>query len=741
MSKHLFFAEPNEGLDRVDGRAKVTGAAKYSAEYELPKLVHAVLVESKIAKGTIASIEYKKAEKAPGVIAVLSHVNAPKVPGYDTGDNPAKPPTLGQPLRVFYDNKIYFSGQPIAIVVADTFERALHAATLVNVQYNKEAHETDLYENISKGVTPRNQRGADYKRGEANAYKNAPVQIEAEYIMPIEVHNPMELHSTIAVWNANKLMVYDKTQGVKATQRSLMDAFKLKEEDVQVNADFVGGGFGSALRTWPHVIATVLAAKHVDRPVKLMLTRPQMFTMVGYRPYAIQKIGLGATKDGKLTGITHEAIGNTSTYEEFTEGVVNMSRFMYDCPNVNTVYKIVPLDLSTPTWKRGPGEATGAFALESAIDEMAYAVNMDPVEFRLKNYAETDPQRNLPFSSKFLKQAYQMGADAIGWNKRNPKPRSIKEGEWLVGYGMGSGVFNAGRGRATVRAVLLADGSLVIQSAVSDSGPGTATAMTGIAAETMGMSPARITFEMGDSSLPPGPTQGGSTTVSTLGSAVYDVCVALQQKLLDMAVAKHTAFANLQLKDVTFNDGTIAPANNAAASVSLTSLLQQHNLPEVEITIESQGGDERQKYSIYSFSVHFTQVHVHPTTGVVRVKRAITVADAGKIVNKKTAGNQMIGGVVGGIGMALMEEAVVDHRFGRIVNNNFADYHVPVHADVPHVEVLFVDKKDPIINPIGSKGLGEIAIIGYAAAVANAIYHATGKRIRELPITPDKLIM
>jgi xanthine dehydrogenase YagR molybdenum-binding subunit len=737
MRKEYFF-EGNEGMDRVDGRQKVTGAAKYTAEYDFPKLTYGVLVDSTIAKGKITSIDSKKAEAAPGVLAVLSHINAPKIPAYETGNNPAKPSTGVQPLRVFYDETIYFSGQPIAIVVADTYERALYAASLVKVQYEKAPHATSLKANTNKSKTP---RGGEYKRGEADAYKTAPVKIEAEYTIPIEVHNPMELHSTLAMWDGDNVTVYEKTQGVKSTQRSIMDAFKLKEQNVQVHANFVGGGFGSGLRTWPHTITTVMAAKKVNRPVKLVLTRPQMFNMVGYRPYAVQKIGMGTTTDGKLVGITHEATAMTSSYEDFTEGVTNMSRFMYACPNVNTLYKIVPLDMSTPTWMRGPGEATGAYALESAIDEMAYAVNLDPLEFRLRNYAETDPQRNLPFSSKFLKEAYQLGADKIGWSKRSMKPRNTMDGEWLVGYGMSSGVFNAGRGRASVKAILSADGSLVIQSAVSDSGPGTATAMTVIAADTMKMIPSKITFELGDSSLPPGPTQGGSTTTSTLGSAVRDVCISLQQKMLDLVATKDgSAFKNLSLTDVVFDDGTMAPIGNRTAKVSYGDVLKQSNMPEIEISKDSQGGDERTKYSIYSFSVHFVQVHVHPLTGVVRVKQVATVADAGKIVNKKTAGNQMIGGATGGIGMALMEEAVVDHRFGKIMNNNLADYHVAVHADVPHIDALFVDKKDPIVNPLGSKGLGEIALIGFAAAVANAVFNATGKRIRELPITPDKLI-
>lgn len=643
-------------------------------------------------------------------------------------------------MKIFNSDRIYFYSQPVALVIADSFERAQDAATLVKVQYSKETPHTDLNENLQSAVAPKNARLAEYKRGESDVYKSSPVFIEAEYIMPLEVHLPMELHATIAAWDGpDKVTVYEKTQGVKSTQRTVMQAYGLKEENVKVISQFVGGGFGSGLRTWPHAIAALMGAQKTNRPVKVVLHREQMFTQVGYRPYTIQKLGLGAERDGKLRGISHDAWSQTSSYEEFTEGTVNMSRFMYACPNVVTRYKVAPLDLSTPTWMRGPGEATGAFALECAMDELAFALGMDPVELRLANYAENDPERNRPFSSKFLKECYKMGADAIGWQQRNRAPRSMQENGWLVGYGMSSGVFGASRGNATVLMRLMADGTLVAQSAVSDSGPGTATSMTKIAADVMGLPTNKVTFQLGDSSLPPGPTQGGSTTTSTLGSAVHDAGLSLQQKLADIATKEGGIFAGVKKEELIFRNESI---EHPSKKISYTDFLKQTNLPAVEVTQESKGGanPQAQQYSMYSFSVHFTKVHVHPTTGVVRVKRVVTVADAGKIISEKTAASQMIGGVVGGIGMALTEEAVIDHRFGRIVNNNFADYHVPVHADCPHIETMFVNKPDPIINPIGSKGMGEIALIGYAASVANAVFHATGKRVRELPITPDKVI-
>lgn len=735
----FFFEDDN---NRVTGKAVVTGKAKYAAEHELEGVAYGVLVGSTIAKGNIVTIDTKAAEKAPGVLKVITHENSFKVAGYDYGANPVKGPTGGRGLQVFNGNAIYFAGQPIALVIADTYERAVHAASFIKAQYHKEAHVTD-YGEIGKSVVAiEGQRYKDNIRGEADAFKNAPVKLEAEYIVPNEVHNPMELHSIIAKWDGeDRITVWEKTQGVKSTQRSVAAAFKLKEENVQVFAPFVGGGFGSALRTWPHSIAAVIGAKMVNKPVKLVLTREQMFFLVGYRPYTKQKIGIGADKDGKFIGITHEADGITSMYEEFTEGTVNVSRILYQCPNVTTRYKLYPLNLSTPTWMRGPGEATGCFALESAIDELSYLLNMDPLELRLKNYAETDPERNRPYSSKFLKEAYQLGADKIGWKNRNPKPANTKLGEWQVGYGMSSGLFNAGRGNAKAIARLFADGTLLVQTAISDSGPGTQTSMTRIAADLMGLPVSKVTIEYGDSSLPPGPTQGGSTTTSTLGSAVFGVCATLQNKIVELLKTDSLINnANLKLDDVSFESGAVSLKADSTKRRSYTEILSNAKLNQLEAADDSKASEQMRNYSAYSYSVHFVKVLVHPTTGVIKIDKVVTAADGGKIISPKTAKSQMTGGVVGGIGMALMEEAVIDNRFGKYINNNFADYHIPVQADVPDIDVVFVDKPDPILNPIGAKGIGEVAIIGFAAAVANAVYHATGKRVRDLPITLDKIL-
>lgn len=701
-------------LDRVDGRLKVTGAARYSGEYKFPGLVYGVLVPASITNGIITAMETKAAEKVPGVLAVITPFNAPPVPGFQPD---AKQPVRG--LKLFNDKQVSFNGQPIALVIAGTFEKATYAASLVKATYQEQPFETNFPKNLDKGVTPQGGKYKDYVRGEVNAYKKAPVVIEQEYIQPSEMHNPMELHVTIAQWDADdKVTIHTKSQGVMSTQRSVANAFGLKPENVQVNSRFVGGAFGSSLRTWPHEIAAVMAAKLVKRPVKLTLTREQMFTLVGYRPLTIQKIGLGATPDGKLVGITHESYSQTAAYEEFTENSVNVSRFLYDSPNANTLYKVIPLHVGVPAPMRGPGEATGSFALESALDELSYALKMDPIELRLKNYTEKDPERNLPWSSKFLKECYQRGAERIGWENRSAKPGSQREGEWLVGYGIGCGAFGAYRGRALASVRISADGTANIKSATSDIGPGTGTAMTLIACDMLNMPASKITFELGNSSFPTAPTQGGSSTVSSVGSAVHDACLAVKQKFY--------ALAGL-------------PADSTAP-LDYAALLQKNSLPFLEVTEASQSSEQARNYSMYSFSAHFAKVHVHPLTGVVKVQRLIACVDAGKIVSYKTASSQMIGGAVGGIGMVLTEEAIFDDRYGRYVNGNFADYHVPVNADIQEIEAIFIDKPDPYINPIGTKGIGEISLIGVAAAVANAVYNATGKRIRELPITPDKLI-
>ncbi|MEO5911973.1 MAG: xanthine dehydrogenase family protein molybdopterin-binding subunit [Pelobium sp.] len=728
MENLLHFAP--DDTDRTDGILKVTGGATYAAEYQIEGMTYGVLVNSTVAKGSISNLDTKAAENAPGVTKVISHLNLNKsVPRYTKDENP----TIDRSIqKVFYTNQVYFAGQPIALIIADTYERAVYAASLVKVNYEKAKNLTDLDKNLENAIPA---GGKDYLRNQEDAYKNAPVYLEAEYHQPNNIHNPMELGSITAHWEANdRLTVYDKTQGVFGSQRHYASLYDLDSKNVRVIAPYVGGAFGMALHTWPYQDAAVIGAKLTNRPLKLMLTRMQMFTMVGYRPETKQFIGIGASEDGVLQGITHKAWGVTSTFDNFTEGTVGASQFMYKCPNVNTQYSLVKLDVSNPIWMRGPGEATGMFALECAMDELAYKLNMDPIALRMKNYATVHPVNNLTWSSKFLDECYEMGAKKIGWYQRNPKPASMKEEDMLIGYGMGSGVFGAGRSSATARVILDQNGKLTVQSAATDIGPGTGVMMKSVAMDAFQMDGDQIFIELGDTNLPPAPTQGGSNTTSTVGSAVYDACTALKEKIVEVynqSFATSYVFTDFSFKN---NDLEIK-----GKQISYTDLLKKAGLKDLDITRESRGGKERQLYAFNSFSVHFVKVHVHPLTGMVKVKEVVCAVDAGKIISEKQARSQMIGGVVGGIGMALTEEGVYDHRYGVYTNNNFADYHVPVHADIPPIDVMFVNKPDPYINPIGAKGLGEVSIIGLAPAIANAIFHATGKRVRDLPITLDKI--
>ncbi|MEP6846950.1 MAG: xanthine dehydrogenase family protein molybdopterin-binding subunit, partial [Panacibacter sp.] len=693
-------------LDRVDGKAKVTGTATYAAEYEFPGLAYGVLACSTIAKGNIVAMDSKKAEQSPGVLAVITHLNLPTPPGYKPTAGSEKSSGPAKDYKVFADNIIRFNGQPIALVIADTFERATYAASLVKAEYKKEESHTDFDKERKTGKSLEGSDDfKDYVRGQVDAWKNAPVKTEAEYSIPLEVHNPMEMHAVTVVWQGDKVTVYDKTQSLMDAQKNIMGLFNIPAENVHIICKYIGGAFGSAFAFWPHTVAAVIGAKKIGKPLKVTLSRDQMFTLVGYRPEAVQKIGIGASADGKLVGITHEADAMTATYETFTEGIVNISRSLYACPNVNTRYKVFPLNLSVPTWMRGPGETTGTFALECAIDEMAYKVNMDPLAFRLLNYSENDPEHNRAHSSKFLREAYQLGADGIGWKDRAPKPRSMKEGELLAGYGMGTGVFIAWRGGASIGVKFTNDGTLILSTAVTDMGPGTATAMTKLASDKFGIPADKIRFVMGDSNLPPGIFQGGSGTVSSLGTTVNNAAQSMKQKLVD--IVKQTSIFHTEqihevdLKDLIFADGYMMLASEPERKISFTEVLKYGNVPELDIVEKSEGFDGG-GYTSYSYSAHFVKVLVNPETGVVTINKVVSAIDAGTVINEKTARSQIIGGVIGGIGMALMEEGVIDHRYGRWLNNNLADYHVPVNKDVSRIEALFVNKPDPIINPMGS---------------------------------------
>lgn len=737
-------------VERVDGRLKVTGGARYAAEFKVANLAHAVLVMSTIASGRIRSIDTEAALSAPGVLAVITHENAPRL------NFPERPkvvddfvaPTFGRSLPVLQESTIYFNGQPIAVVVAENLEQAEYAAKLVRVVYDETTHVTSVEDEIARAFPsqeslmkePLMGRFADVVRGDSDALSKAEVVTDKTYTIPIEHHNPMELLSTIAEWSGNKLTLHDKTQWIFNTQRHLALVFGLNEEDVHVICPFVGGGFGSSLRPWSHPIVTAMAARVVRRPVKLVVQRSQMFSSHGHRPYTIQRVALGANRDGKLTAIVHEGYAQTSLYEDNTEALVNATRMLYASPNCITKYRLVRGNIQTPLYMRAPGESSCLFALDSAMDELAYKLKIDPLEFRIRNHADRDPENGLPWSSKSLLECYRRGAEAFGWSRRTLEPRSMREGRYLVGMGMSTGTYPVVRFPASARVRVFDDGTAVVQSSASDMGPGTWTTMVIVGAEALAMDLSRVRSELGDSKLPQGSVHGISSTTGSIGSAVHEACLVVRAKLLALASKDQRSPLNGAVEEqVTFADGRISLKSDPARGESYADILRRNSMDSIEATIDSNPNEEK-KFSMHAFCADFVEVRVDEELGAVRVTRVVSACGAGRIMNEKTAVSQFIGGIVGGLGQVLFEETVMDHRMGRFVNANLGEYHVPVNADVPSIHSFFVEERDDHVNPLGTKGIGELAYVGVAAAVANAVFHATGKRIRRLPITLDKLL-
>ncbi|MEZ5346549.1 MAG: xanthine dehydrogenase family protein molybdopterin-binding subunit, partial [Pyrinomonadaceae bacterium] len=637
--------------------------------------------------------------------------------------------------------EVKFSGQPIALVVAETYEQARYAASLVRTEYSKADADTDL-ETAKLVAEKRVDRNRAKPRGNPKeAFDGSEVKVEAEYVIPIEHHSPMELPSATAFWEGEKLMMFDKSQGVYGVRDHLAQSFGIPPANISVVSLFVGGGFGSNLRPHQYPFLTAMAARELKRPVKTTYTRRQTFIGNGYRPYTHQKISIGASKDGKLQSIIHESESNTSSFEDFSEGSSTFGRTLYNCPNYDSPYNIIRTDLPTPTWMRAPGAVSGAFALESAIDELAYKLKIDPLEIRRINYAETDPDTGKPFSSKELMECFNVGAKKFGWEKRKIEPRSMRDGDLLVGWGVGIGTWGAWQAPATVTMTLKADGTASVGSATADIGPGTYTTMTMIAAEKLGVPMEKVKFELGKTTLPQAPSQGGSITTSSVGAAIYGAAGLIKQKLLDLAKKdKPDLDKSLTADMAEMKDGNLILNSDAPVSIPIAGLMKANGLTEITETHQSTPSPERAKYTTMAHGVQFVEVKVDEAIGKIMVTRVFEAAACGKIINPKTSHSQEIGGIIGGIGMALSEETKIDHRYGRMMTTNFADYHLPCHADVYAIESEFVEEEDKIVNPLGAKGMGELCTVGVPAAVANAIFHATGKRIRELPITPDKLM-
>lgn len=733
-------------VSRVDGRAKVTGAAKYAAEFNEPQLAHGYIVSSAITKGRITRIDTTEALKVPGVLHVFTHENRPSLAWFDRKWRDEDTPK-GRPFRPLYDDRVVHAMQPVALVIAETFELARYGARLVRVEYAEEPHETDLRKNREKTYTPGKEKSGfeppPKPKGDADgALAAAEVKVDAEYYQPTEHHNPMEMHATtVIVDDDGTLTVYDKTQGVQGIQRYVCNVFDLPPAGVRVMSPFVGGAFGSGLRAQHQLYMAVLAATQLKRSVRVELSRPQMFTF-GHRPETIQRVALGAGRDGKLTAMIHEAVQESSQFENYVEIVVNWSSQTYPCDNVRLDYKLARLDLYTPLDMRAPGAATGMPAIEMAMDELAYALDMDPLELRLKNYAERDPNSGKPFSSKELKACYRQAAERFGWSNRKKQPRSMRDGKHLIGWGMATGAWDAMQGPADASARLSLDGTLVVASATADIGTGTYTAMTQIAAETLGLPIERVTFKLGDSSLPTSPLEGGSWTVSSVGSAVKAACDLVGQRLYEMArKVERSPLGKAKVDDVEFVGGAVRLKADTSKRVAFADAMRAGGALVIEERAKSVPNLLKQsKYKTGTHSAVFAEVRVDEEMGTVGVSRVVSAVAAGRIINPKTAGSQVMGGVVWGIGMALEEETFIDHKLGRYVNHDFAEYHIPVNADVGEIDVIFVDEHDDVVNPLGAKGVGEIGVVGVSAAIANAVFHATGKRVRSFPITLDKLL-
>ena len=728
---------------RVDGRAKVTGAAKYAGEFNTAGLAHASVVACTVAKGRIAQIDASEALAVEGVIDVLTHQNRPRMASADSAYKDDVAPE-GSPYRPLYDDRIWFSGQPVALVVAEEPEIARFAASLVGVEYEEEeAHVTDTYRQrgAAVGLEPGGDPfGPPKPRGAAEqAFAAAEVRHRGEYYVPIEHHNPMELYASTVIFEADgKLSVYDKTQGVQNVQRYLCGVLEMEPDDVRVISPFVGGAFGSGLRPQFNAVLAALAARALKRSVRLVLTRQQMYVL-GYRPAMIQQIELGANAGGTLDAITHEAVTVTSQYEEFHRQETGWSGLLYKSANAKYTHKLARLDLATPCDMRAPSAAPGVYALECAMDELAVALKLDPLELRLRCYSDRDQHTDRPYSSKSLRDCYRQGAAAFGWDKRSPEPRSMRDGADLVGWGMATGVWEALQVPIAVRIVLTANGHAEISCATSDIGTGTYTIMAQVAADTLGLPLDNVTIKLGDSTLPQSPVEGGSWIAASVSNGIVTTADAIRQELLRMAQQMpNSPLADAALEEVTLADGKLASKRDASRAVSVADAMRHGGVDRIEqeksTTFEDDGSHARNTHSAV-----FAEVKVDEELGVIRVTRVVSAVAAGRILNTKTASSQILGGVVWGIGMALHEETLVDHKFGRIMNANIAEYHVPVNADVHDVEVIFVDEPDDIVNPLGIKGLGEIGIVGVAAAIANAVWHATGKRVRDLPITLDKL--
>ena len=724
-------------VTRVDGPLKVTGAARYAVDHPIENIAYGFAVSSTIAKGRIVNIDTSVAERMSGVLTIIHHGNSD--PLFRTA-GPFQPNSRTSESRPpFEDDIVYYYGQFVALVVANSFEQAQDAAYHVKVQYQEEKPAVHLEDMPA----PQGPPVKNYSRGNAEqAFAAAPVKIDETYMTPVETHNPMEMHGTIAVWNDDKVTLYESSQGVVNHHGVMSEMLGLPLEKVQVISPFVGSGFGCKLFPWPHSLLAAMAARRVQRPAKVSVPRTLMFTTVGHRPLTRQRVRLGATQDGKLTAILHDVQNPTSLIDNVMENCTEPTPILYSCENVWAVQRLVPLNIGTPTPMRGPGATPGIFALDSAMDELAVKLNMDPLEIRLKNYAEKDESSGQPFSSKHLREAYQTGAERFGWSKRMPGIGSMRDGNLILGWGVGSATWPAHRGSAEVRVRLMADGRARAACATQDIGTGSYTIFAQVVSDRTGIPIDKIDVALGDSSLPPGPTSGGSTATSTFLPAVAGATDAAIDAVFQLAVkTEKSPFHGADPKSLKMTSGRVHRADQSPeGGTPFQDLLALRQIAALDGQVKTGSNPDARNYSTHSFGVHFVEVGWDPGIARLRVTRVVTVMDAGRIMNQKTARNQILGAVVMGIGLAMFEETVYDSRNGKPINNNFADYIVSTNADIPQLECIFLDHPDAAMGEYGARGIGEIGLTGVASALTMATYHATGIRVRELPVRLDKLM-
>jgi xanthine dehydrogenase YagR molybdenum-binding subunit len=732
-------------LPRVDGRHKVTGTARYTAEIPFPGLTHAAIVGATVPSGRVAAIDVAAAWVAVGVVAVLTHENLGKI-----AQQPHLLPSLvggpapGESFFPMQDDVVHYAGQPVAIVVADSHERAQHAASLVRVTYERRSSLTTLDEGRDAAYEPERIFAgfipARQERGDVDAaLAQAEVVVDVSYRCAANNHNALEPSATTAVWDGERVTIHDSTMGVRASQLTVAHLLGMSLADVRVVAPFVGGGFGSKAMTWPHVTLAAMTAQHVGRPVRLALTRPQMFTSTGHREEQEQRIAIGATADGRITAIEHEKLSLASPFDDWAEPATGPSAEVYTCPNYRGVHRMVRGNTMTPTFTRGPGETVGTFVLETAMDELASALGTDPVELRIRAHSPVDA-RGDPWSSGGLEECLRRGAELFGWAGRDPTPRTRRDGDWLIGSGMAAASYPVALFMPTqrARARLFADGRAVIETATQEFGTGVTTMMVQVGADALGVPVEDVRHAVGDTDLPNSSAAVGSMGSAMVSSAAHAAGTALREQLVAMAVADPASrLYGADPTAVTVLNGIMGLGDGSGTGEPYTALLQRNRQSDVEAIGSWTPPPMDTPHGLQTFGAQFAEVAVDPDIGLVRVRRMVGVFAPGRVLNPRLARSQVMGGMIWGLGQALLEGNRMDPRHGRWASNNLGDYLVPVNADAPDVVVDFVEVVDEVVNPLGVKGVGEIGQVGAAAAIANALHHATGRRVRELPMTAE----